>query len=42
MLGMHERADLIGADLSVDSEIGEGTTVTITLPDVGKLEAISD
>ena len=42
LLGMHERADLIGADLSVDSEIGEGTTVTITLPDFGKLEAKSD
>ena len=42
LLGMHERADLIGADLSVDSEIGEGTTVTITLPDSGKLEAKSD
>ena len=42
LLGMHERAELIGADLSVDSEIGEGTTVTITLPDSGKLEAKSD
>ncbi|MBN1247279.1 MAG: sensor histidine kinase [Anaerolineae bacterium] len=30
--GMRERAELIGADFTIDSEQGAGTTVTVTVP----------
>ena len=32
MIGMQERAGLLGARLSVDSELGKGTTVTVDIP----------
>jgi signal transduction histidine kinase len=32
MLGMQERARLVGGEVSIDSEIGVGTTVTVRLP----------
>lgn len=32
LLGMVERAELIGAELTFDSELGEGTQVRLTLP----------
>ncbi|HLJ80624.1 MAG TPA: ATP-binding protein, partial [Ktedonobacterales bacterium] len=32
LLGMRERAGLIGARLSVESELGRGTTVALTVP----------
>ncbi|HLZ22753.1 MAG TPA: sensor histidine kinase [Ktedonobacterales bacterium] len=32
LLGMRERASLIGAHLTVESEIGSGTTVALTVP----------
>jgi signal transduction histidine kinase len=32
LLGIHERAELIGAHLAVSSAPNEGTTLTITLP----------
>ncbi len=32
LMGMHERADLIGADLSIESEAGQGTLVHLRLP----------
>ncbi len=42
LLGMRERAGLIGADLSVDSTMGKGTTVTISLSNFENLEKKSD
>jgi signal transduction histidine kinase len=33
LLGMHERAELIGAKLSINSSPEEGTRITVTLPD---------
>jgi PAS domain S-box-containing protein len=33
LAGMQERADLLGSSLSVQSSIGHGTTVTLTIPD---------
>ncbi len=35
LMGMHERASLIGAHLQVDSEPGSGTTVVVTVPTSG-------
>jgi signal transduction histidine kinase len=32
LLGMHERAELIGARLTIDSKPGEGTKLTVTMP----------
>ncbi|GAB3616688.1 hypothetical protein GCM10027416_12450 [Okibacterium endophyticum] len=32
ILGMRERAELIGADLIIETEKGDGTTVTLQLP----------
>ena len=32
LLGMHERAELIGANLDIQSAIGEGTRLTVSLP----------
>ncbi len=32
LMGMYERADLIGAELSIESEPGGGTRVRLTLP----------
>jgi signal transduction histidine kinase len=32
LMGMHERADLIGAELSIESEPGRGTQVRLALP----------
>lgn len=32
LAGMQERADLLGSNLSVQSSIGHGTTVTLTIP----------
>ncbi len=32
LLGLHERAEMIGAKLSIQSEPGKGTKVTIVLP----------
>jgi len=32
LLGMRERAELIGGELSIESVLGEGTTVSATLP----------
>ena len=33
LLGMYERADLIGARLAIRSTLGKGTQLTIRLPD---------
>ncbi len=33
LLGLHERADLIGASLEIKSSPGKGTRLTVTLPD---------
>jgi signal transduction histidine kinase len=32
LLGMHERAELVGGEVSIESTLGEGTTVSATLP----------
>ena len=32
LLGLHERAELIGANLEINSEAGHGTRLVITLP----------
>ena len=32
LIGMRERVDLLDGKLMIDSEIGKGTTVTITVP----------
>ena len=32
LTGMHERAELLGGELQVESTLGEGTTVTAVLP----------
>jgi signal transduction histidine kinase len=31
LTGMRERADMIGAELKVDSTVGQGTTVQLTM-----------
>jgi signal transduction histidine kinase len=31
LLGMHERADLIGAELKISSNPGKGTQITLTV-----------
>lgn len=35
LMGMYERASLIGAHLQVTSELGSGTTVVVTMPTAG-------
>lgn len=35
LMGMYERASLIGAHLQVNSELGSGTTVVVTMPTSG-------
>lgn len=35
LLGMHERAELISATLTIHSEPGEGTRLKVTVPEVG-------
>jgi signal transduction histidine kinase len=32
LLGLHERAELIGATLQISSSAGKGTSLTVTLP----------
>ena len=32
LMGMYERADLIGADLRIESEPGDGTQIRLVLP----------
>ena len=32
LLGLYERADLVGADLTIESKLGQGTQITIHLP----------
>jgi signal transduction histidine kinase len=32
LLGLHERAELIGANLEINSEVGHGTQLVVTLP----------
>jgi signal transduction histidine kinase len=36
LLGLYERAELIGASLNIKSEAGKGTQLTIQLPFQGK------
>jgi PAS domain S-box-containing protein len=37
LLGMHERAALVGATLQIDSEVGKGTSVLLRMPASGSL-----
>ena len=32
LLGLHERAELIGATLSIQSSVGKGTSMMVSLP----------
>ncbi|MGB9129678.1 MAG: PAS domain-containing protein [Thiobacillus sp.] len=36
LLGMHERAALLGGMLTIDTGVGSGTTITVELPTTGK------
>ena len=39
LFGMQERAALIGGKLEIDSDIGQGTTITVIVPNVNHIKA---